>query len=220
MIRHQWNNHCLYKHELSHLEVYISRWYRHVSTLSVCNIHRNCGNWIISHRSVLADGTAKTKLKLSSIAESKYRCTYWRLWKGLLLLQGICNGICNGGTSVSCSTTNMKWSTMFCHLLSPENQHSRCWFHMCMFYFRHYTHKNIDIQRIPLFHDLSPKQWVIVHTSDLMMVIRQSMYILSIITKEMCKLKTHSPTYCIMDNWENMLNLTHSLDKLYLTGKL
>ena len=26
-------------------------------------------------------------------------------------------------------------------------------------------------------------------------------YILSIITKEMGELKTHSATYCIMDNW-------------------
>ena len=42
--------------------------------------------------------------------------------------------------------------------------------------------------------------------------------ILSIIKKEMGKLKTHSPTYRIMDNWENMLNLTHTLDKLYRTG--
>ena len=41
----------------------------------------------------------------------------------------------------------------------------------------------------------------IVHTSDLMMIIRQNMYILSIITKEMGKLKTYSPTYCIMDNY-------------------
>ena len=56
----------------------------------------------------------------------------------------------------------------------------------------------------------NPKQWVIVHTSDLMMIIRQSIYILSIITREVGKLKTHSHTYCIMDNWENMLNLTHS----------
>ena len=41
----------------------------------------------------------------------------------------------------------------------------------------------------------NPKQWVIVHTSDLMMIIRQSIYILSIITKEMemGKLNTHSP---------------------------
>ena len=36
----------------------------------------------------------------------------------------------------------------------------------------------------------------------------------------MGKLKTHSPIYCIMDNWENMLNLTHTLDKIYLTGIL
>ena len=35
----------------------------------------------------------------------------------------------------------------------------------------------------------------------------------TIMTKEMGKLKTHSPTYCIMDNWENMFNLTHTLDK-------
>ena len=65
----------------------------------------------------------------------------------------------------------------------------------------------------------NPKQWVIVHTSDLMMIIRQSIYNLSIITREMSKLKTHSPC-CIMDNGENMLNLTHTLDRIYLTGIL
>ena len=42
------------------------------------------------------------------------------------------------------------------------------------------------------------------------MIIRQRIYIISIIRKGMGKLKTHSPTYCIMDNWENMLNLTHT----------
>ena len=52
------------------------------------------------------------------------------------------------------------------------------------------------------------KQWVIVHISDLIMIIRQSIYILSIITTEMGKLKRYSPTYCIMDKGENMLNLT------------
>ena len=45
-----------------------------------------------------------------------------------------------------------------------------------------------------------PKQWVIVHTSDFMMITRQSVYILSIITGEMSKLKTHSPIYWIMGN--------------------
>ena len=48
-------------------------------------------------------------------------------------------------------------------------------------------------------------------------------YILSIITRGVGKLKTHSPTYCmidcIMDNWENMFNLTHILDKIYTTGQ-
>ena len=52
----------------------------------------------------------------------------------------------------------------------------------------------------------NPKQWVIVHTSDLMMIIRQRIYILSIIPKGMAQLKRHSPTYCITDNRENMLN--------------
>ena len=51
------------------------------------------------------------------------------------------------------------------------------------------------------------KEWLIIHTSDLMMIIRQSIYILSIITRGMGKLKTHSPTYCIIDNWEYTLYL-------------
>ena len=66
----------------------------------------------------------------------------------------------------------------------------------------------------------NPKQWAIVHTSDLMMMIRQSIYILSIITREMGKLKTHSSTYFIMDNCKIMPYLTHTLDKIHLTGIL
>ena len=66
----------------------------------------------------------------------------------------------------------------------------------------------------------NPKQWIKVHTSNLMMIIKQSICILSIITREMGKLKTHSSIYCIMDNWENMLYLTHTLDKIFLTGIL
>ena len=51
----------------------------------------------------------------------------------------------------------------------------------------------------------NPKQWVIVHTSDLMMIIRQSIYILSIITREMGKLKTHSPkNISIKLHWESV----------------
>ena len=46
----------------------------------------------------------------------------------------------------------------------------------------------------------NPKQWVIVHTSDSMMIIRQSIYILSIIIREMGQLRTHSPTCFVMDN--------------------
>ena len=74
----------------------------------------------------------------------------------------------------------------------------------------HIPHKNIERHTAHTIVSWpNPKQWVMVHTSDLMMMIRQSMYILSIIIKEMGKLKTDSLTYCIMDNWENMLNLTH-----------
>ena len=42
------------------------------------------------------------------------------------------------------------------------------------------------------------------------MITRQNIYILSIITRKMSKLKTHSPTFCVMDKWQNVLNLTHS----------
>ena len=41
-------------------------------------------------------------------------------------------------------------------------------------------------------------------------------YIISTITRKLGKLKTYSPIYWIMDNQENMLNLTHTLDKIYL----
>ena len=69
-------------------------------------------------------------------------------------------------------------------------------------------HKNIERHTADTIVSWpNPKQWVILHTSDLMMIIRQSIYILSIITRVMVKLKTYSPTYCILDNRDNMLNL-------------
>ena len=80
--------------------------------------------------------------------------------------------------------------------------------------FKWAVYKNIERHTADtIFSWPNPKQWVIVHTSDLMMIIRRSIYILSIITTEMGKLKTYSPTYCIMDNGENKLNLTHTLGK-------
>ena len=103
------------------------------------------------------------------------------------------------------------------------------WWSICLIYFRLLLRiwKSILIYTNTERHSAdtivswpNPKQWVIVHTSDLMMIIRQSIYILSIITREMGKLKTYSITYCIMDNGDNMLNLTHTLDKIYLTGIL
>ena len=55
----------------------------------------------------------------------------------------------------------------------------------------------------------------IVHTSDLMVITRQGIYILSSITWEVGELKTHSPTYCTMDNWENMLYLNHTRQNIF-----
>ena len=31
----------------------------------------------------------------------------------------------------------------------------------------------------------------------------------------MGKLEMHSPIYCIKDNWNNQLNLKHTLDRIY-----
>ena len=54
--------------------------------------------------------------------------------------------------------------------------------------------KNIEIHTVHTIHSWpNPKQWVIVHTFDLMMIKRQSIYILSIITKGMGKLKHTAP---------------------------
>ena len=76
-------------------------------------------------------------------------------------------------------------------------------------------HKNIERRTAHIIYSWpNPKQWMIVHTSDLIMIMRQGVYILSIITRGIGKLKTHSPIYCLMDKWENMLNLTHTLDKI------
>ena len=66
----------------------------------------------------------------------------------------------------------------------------------------------------------NPKQWKIVQTFDLMMIIRQRINIISIITRGMGELKTRSPINCIMDNREKMLILIYTLDKIYLTGIL
>ena len=57
----------------------------------------------------------------------------------------------------------------------------------------------------------NPNQWLMVHTSDLMMVTRSNAHILTIIIKEIGNLKTHSPVYYIKDNWENWLNLGISI---------
>ena len=51
------------------------------------------------------------------------------------------------------------------------------------------------------------KQWQMGHASDLMMIIRSSTCIRTIIIREMGKLYTHSRIYCIKDNWDNWPNV-------------
>ena len=71
---------------------------------------------------------------------------------------------------------------------------------------------------------LHPKQWTIVHTSDLMMIIRRSIYMwyiyIYISQSSPGKWVDWKCIYCIVDNWKNVINLTHTLDKIYLTGIL
>ena len=101
------------------------------------------------------------------------------------------------------------------HALTPLWRYSSALFRWMV------SHKNTERHTAHTIVSLpNPKQWVIVHTSDSMMIIRQSIYIFSIITREMGQLKTHSPTCFVIDNWENMPYLTHTLDKLDLTGIL
>ena len=56
------------------------------------------------------------------------------------------------------------------------------------------------------------KQWHISHSSDLIMIIRSSIRILTIIIKEMGKLSTQSPIYCMTGNWEIWLHLRCTLE--------
>ena len=62
------------------------------------------------------------------------------------------------------------------------------------------------------------KQWPKGHTSDLMMIIRLSTHILTIIIREMDKLNTHSSIYYMKENGENWLNIRHTLNRMYLTS--
>ena len=65
-----------------------------------------------------------------------------------------------------------------------------------------------DIQRTPLFHDITLKN---INSSYFRYDDNKTKYICSLNHhKGIDKLKTHSPTYCVMDGLENMLDLTHS----------
>ena len=82
---------------------------------------------------------------------------------------------------------------------------AECWPFCSCFNWSLWHHKNIERHTAHTIVSWpNPKQWVIVHTSNLMVIIRQSIYIFSIITRKMGKLNTHSPTYCIMDNCSSL----------------
>ena len=61
----------------------------------------------------------------------------------------------------------------------------------------------------------NPEPWLMIYDSGVMMIIRWNINILTIITREMGKLKTHGPIYCMKDNWEKLLNLRPKLDRIY-----
>ena len=50
--------------------------------------------------------------------------------------------------------------------------------------------------------------------------MRTTTRILTIIIRKMGKLNTHSPIYCMKDNWQNWLNLRHARYRMYLTSML
>ena len=70
-----------------------------------------------------------------------------------------------------------------------------------------------DIHCIPPFHALSLNNV----SSDLRfddVDKTKYIYFLSLVTREMDKLKTNRPIYCIIDNRDIMLNLTHTLQNI------
>ena len=69
---------------------------------------------------------------------------------------------------------------------------------------KHAAHNNV------LWHN--PKQWQVTHTSDFIMIIRLSTRFPTVIIRAMDKLNTHSPIYCMKDNWANWLSLRHTIE--------
>ena len=57
-----------------------------------------------------------------------------------------------------------------------------------------------------------------IHVSELMVMIRLNGYVLTIIEREIDQLKTPSYIYCTKDNWQNRINIEHTLDRIYLTS--
>ena len=69
------------------------------------------------------------------------------------------------------------------------------------------NHKNIERRTAHTIASWpNPKQLQMGHTSDLIMKIRWSTGIFTIIVREMCELNTHSPIHSMWGDWENWLN--------------
>ena len=63
------------------------------------------------------------------------------------------------------------------------------------------------------------KQWLVIHTSDLMMIIWLSTHSHNH-DRKLGKQKTHSTIYWMKDNCENSLNLGHTLGSIYMASIL
>ena len=68
-----------------------------------------------------------------------------------------------------------------------------------------------------IFHDPTIHSGLVINISDLMMTIKWSSDMLTIIKKETAKLKTHYLKYCIKGTLENKCNLWHTFDRIYMT---
>ena len=66
----------------------------------------------------------------------------------------------------------------------------------------------------------NPRQCLMFHNYDLMMIVRWNTNILTIMKKETWKLQGHTPIYCTNYDFENKLNLRHTLDRIHITGIL
>ena len=76
------------------------------------------------------------------------------------------------------------------------------------------THKNTERHTADSIVSWPNQHWQMLHTYDLITITWWNTRILSIITREMGKLNTLSPIYCMKYSWENWLNLKHIINRM------